>query len=379
MIPIARPIFGEEEIEAVREVLQSGQLAQGPKVKEFEKKFAEYVGTRYAVAVSNGTAALQLALIALGVRPGDEVITTPLSFFASASSILLIGARPVFVDVEERTYNIDPMKIREAISPKTKAMVIVHLHGHPADMDPILEVAREENIPVLEDAAQAHGALYKGKKAGSLGDAATFSFYATKNMTTGEGGMVTTNSEEIAEMVSLLRHHGQTSRYVHEYLGFNLRMTEFQAAIGLVQLKKLDSNNEKRRKTAKRYQEELSDLDELILPIEEPWARHSWHLYAIRTREGRRDEIIRGLRELGVDARPTYPIPLHKQPIMSKLDDEKRNFLARILPSTSYIGVSMPIAERLTKELFYIPIHHNLTEQEVSKVINSVKKVLSGT
>ncbi len=377
MIPIARPILGEDEINAVGDVLQSGQLAQGPKVKEFEEKFAEYIGTKYAVAVSNGTAALQLALIALGVRPGDEVITSPLSFFASASSILLIGAKPVFVDVEERTYNIDPKKIRAAITPKTKAIMVVHLHGHPADMDPILEVAREESIPVLEDAAQAHGAEYKGKKAGSLGDAAAFSFYATKNMTTGEGGMITTDSKEIAEMVSLLRHHGQTSRYIHNYLGYNMRMTELQAAIGLVQLRKLDANNERRRKIAKRYSEELSDLKELILPIEEPWAKHSWHLYAVRTEKSKRDSLISKLRELGVDARPTYPIPLHKQPIMEKLGDEGRNFLARIFSTISYSNVSMPIAEKLTKELFYIPIYHNLSDEEVSKVIYSVRKALS--
>jgi len=377
MIPIARPVLGEEEINAVKEVFKSGQLAQGPKVKEFEERFADYVGTKYAVAVSNGTAALQLALIALGVRQGDEVITSPLSFFASASSILLIGAKPVFVDVEERTYNMDPEKIRQAITPKTKAIMVVHLHGHPANIDPILEIAREENIPVLEDAAQAHGAEYKGKKAGSLGDAATFSFYATKNMTTGEGGMVTTNSEEVAEVVSLLRHHGQTSRYVHEYLGYNMRMTEFQAAIGLIQLEKLDANNERRRKIAKKYSEELSDLDELILPVEERWAKHSWHLYAIRTEKDRRDRLLRRLKELGVDARPTYPISLHKQPVMERLGDDKRNFLARIFPDISYAGVSMPVAERLTNELFYIPIHHNLTEAEVLKVIESVRKAIS--
>ncbi len=377
MIPIARPVLGEEEINAVREVLLSGQLAQGPKVKEFEERFAEYVGTRYAVAVSNGTAALQLALIALGVRPGDEVITSPLSFFASASSILLIGAKPVFVDVEERTYNIDPKKIKAAITPKTKAIMVVHLHGHPADMDPILDVAREENIPVLEDAAQAHGAQYKGKMAGSLGDAATFSFYATKNMTTGEGGMVTTNSREVAEMISLLRHHGQISRYVHEYLGYNMRMTELQAAIGLVQLRKLDANNRRRREIAKRYSEELSGIKEIILPVEERWAKHSWHLYAIRTEKDRRGSIISKLRELGVDARSTYPIPLHKQPIMEGLNDDSKNFLARIFPSISYANISLPIAERLTNELFYIPVHHNLSDEEVSGVIDSVRRVLS--
>ncbi len=377
MIPIARPVLGEDEINAVKEVLERGQLAQGPKVKEFEGRFAEYIGTKYAIAVSNGTAALQLALIALGVRPGDEVITSPLSFFASASSILLIGARPVFVDVEERTYNMDPMKIRQAITPKTKAIMVVHLHGHPANMDPILEIAQEENIPVLEDAAQAHGAEYRGKMAGSLGDAATFSFYATKNMTTGEGGMVTTNSEKIAEIVSLLRHHGQTSKYVHEYLGYNMRMTEFQAAIGLIQLKKLKANNERRREIAKRYSEELSDLDELILPVEEPWAKHSWHLYAIRTEKGRRDRLLRRLRELGVDARPTYPIPLHRQPLMERLEDGERNFLAKMFQDISYAGISMPIAERLTNELFYIPIHHNLSDEEVSMVIESVRKAIS--
>lgn len=373
-IPISKPVLGPEEIEAVSEVLESGQLVQGPKVEEFEKNFAQYVGARHAVAVSSGTAALHLALIALGVRPGDEVVTTPLSFFSSVSSAILIGARPVFADVQQVTHNLDPETLKHSITPKTKTIEVVHLHGHPADMGPISELAEERGIPVLEDAAQAHGAEYKGKKAGSLGRAAAFSFYPSKNMTTGEGGIVVTDDEEIAEMVSLLRNHGQVKRYDHRIIGFNYRMTEIQAAIGTVQLEKLHGFLEVRREVAMRYSDELSGIEGLHLPLEEKWAKHSWYLYAIRSSGLERDQLVIRMREKGIDARPTYPCPIQGQPAMESLGDPCKNLMASHFSGVNYGEVKTPVAEKLTRQLFYIPLNCSLTPDQVQRVIVTLRE-----
>ena len=251
MIPIAKPLIGDEEIEEVVKVLKSGFIAQGPKVAEFEEKFAEYIGVKHAVATSSGTTALHTALLALGIKAGDEVVTTPFTFAATSNSVLYVGAKPVFVDVNPETYNIDPEKIAEAITDKTKAIMPVHLYGQPADMDPIREIADENDLKVIEDAAQAHGAVYRGKMVGSMGDAACFSFYPTKNMTTSEGGMVTTDDGATADAARAIRAHGESQRYTHVMLGYNFRMTDVAAAIGLAQLKKLDTFNGKRIENAK--------------------------------------------------------------------------------------------------------------------------------
>ena len=230
-IPIAKPLLGEEELEAVARVLRSGILAHGPEVEEFEREFAEYVGVDHAVAVANGTVALDLVLRAYGIGPGDEVITTPFSFIATANAILYQGARPVFADIDPVTYTLDPDRVVEKITSRTRAIIAVHLYGHPADMKALREIAEDHDLILIEDAAQAHGAEAHGAKAGSLGDAAAFSFYATKNMVTGEGGMVTTNDRRIAERVRRLRNHGQAGKYRHVTLGFNYRMTSIAAAI----------------------------------------------------------------------------------------------------------------------------------------------------
>ena len=246
MINIAKPIISDEEIEAVTEVLKSGMLAQGPKVDEFEKKFAEYSEAKYGIATSSGTTALHTALVAAGVERGDEVITTPFTFAATSNSILYSDATPVYADIDPKTFNLNPEKIEEKITDKTKAIVPVHLYGQPADMDPILEIAEKHDLKVIEDAAQAHGSTYKGKKIGSIGDLGCFSFYPTKNMTTGEGGMVTTNDDDLAEKSAMIRAHGESKRYEQSLLGYNYRMTDIAASIGIVQLKSIDKFNEKR-------------------------------------------------------------------------------------------------------------------------------------
>src|SRR5881296_3034636 len=295
MIPIARPILGEEELAAVREVLASGMLAHGPRVEAFEKAFAKNLGRKHAIAVTNGTAALHVALLAHSIGPGQEVVIPPLTFFATASTVLLCGAKPVFVDIDRSSYNMDPTKVTSVITRKT------------AEMDPILAAARDRGIPVIEDAAQAAGAEYHGKKAGNLGDTACFSFYATKNMTTGEGGMIVTDDDRVAEKARLLRHHGQPAKYEHVLVGFNYRMTEIAAAIGLAQLAKLDGWVKLRRANARGLSKGLDGIEGLVPPSEGNWMVHSYYQYILRREEPfprSRDEIVQDLTEDGIGCRP---------------------------------------------------------------------------
>lgn len=356
MINIANPMLGEEEKKAVMEVLESGMLVQGAKVEEFEKKFAGYIGTKYAVATSSGTTALHLALLAMGIGPGDEVVTTPFSFIATANSVLFCGARPVFADIDAKTYNIDPGKIREKITPRTRAIIPVHIYGHPADMEPIMELARDHNLKVLEDAAQAHGSEYKTVKVGSFGDCAAFSFYATKNMVTGEGGMVTTNNEELAKKLRELRNHGQTKTYEHESLGFNLRMTDIQAAIGLEQLKKLDSFNQKRMENAEFLTESLKSI--IQTPYTSSHAKHVFHQYTIKTEN--RDAILKKLNQEGIGARVYYPIPIHRQPFYQKLGYKD----------------TLPVSEDLSTKVLSLPVHPGLKKEDLEKIVSAIKKSL---
>lgn len=287
MINIAKPIISDEEIEAVTEVLKSGMLAQGPKVDEFEKKFAEYSEAKYGIATSSGTTALHTALVAAGVERGDELITTPFTFAATSNSILYSDATPVYADIDPKTFNLNPEKIEEKITDKTKAIVPVHLYGQPADMDPILEIAEKHDLKVIEDAAQAHGSTYKGKKIGSIGDLGCFSFYPTKNMTTGEGGMVTTNDDDLAEKSAMIRAHGESKRYEQSLLGYNYRMTDIAASIGIVQLKSIDKFNEKRNENAKYLSEGLSDVEGITTPCVDSNVTHVFHQYTIRVSKDR--------------------------------------------------------------------------------------------
>ncbi|HYI66879.1 MAG TPA: DegT/DnrJ/EryC1/StrS family aminotransferase [Candidatus Limnocylindrales bacterium] len=351
MIPIARPQMGEEEKERVWEAMASGSLAQGPRVRELEEQFAAFVGAGHAVATSSGTTALHLALLGYDIGPGDEVITVPFTFIASANSILYTGARPVFVDIGERDFNIDPSLIEAAITERTKAILPVSLYGQPADMEAVTEIAERRGLAVVEDAAQAHGAAIGERKSGTWG-AGTFSFYPTKNMTTGEGGMITTDDGELAERVRLLREHGMKVRYHHDVVGYNFRMTDISAAIGLAQLPKLPAFNERRRAIAARYDEELRGV---LTPSVRAGVTHAYHQYTLRVNE--RDAFAEALKVRGVGSAIYYPIPVHRQ----------KPFLA-----IGYGHEALPVTDRLTAEVLSIPVHPSLSDDEVSAVIDAV-------
>jgi perosamine synthetase len=360
MIPIAKPFIDDEEVKKVTEVLKSGMLVQGSVVEEFEKKFSEYVKTKHAVAVFNGTAALDLALKACGIKEGDEIITTPFTFVATANAILYQRAKPVFADIEEDTYNINPEDVLKKITQKTKAIIGVHIFGQPFDVKSILEICEDYKLILIEDCAQAHGAEYKGKKVGSFGIGA-FSFYATKNMTTSEGGMIVCNDDEVARRCRLLRSHGETSKYNHEILGYNMRMTNIQAAIGLAQLKKLDWMNERRRKIADYYNHHIK-VEGIRKPIEKH-GKHVYNQYVLYIEDEfpkNRDEFSAYLTEKGIGNAVHYPKPIYLQPFYLKLGYSK--------------GIC-PIAEEVSKRVISIPIHPSLTEKELQYIVSVINEV----
>jgi dTDP-4-amino-4,6-dideoxygalactose transaminase len=306
--------------QAIDNVLESGNYIMGPFVKNFEQAMAEYCGTKYAIGVANGTDALLLTLDALGVGAGDEVITTPFTFFASAEVISQLGATPVFVDIDPKTYNMDPAKVEAAITPKTKAIIPVHIFGQPVDMDEIVDIANKHNIAVVEDACQAIGSKYKGKKIGSIGTAGCFSFFPTKNLGGyGDGGIVVTNDEELARKIQILRVHGSNPKYYHSIIGYNSRLDALQAAMLQVKLKYIDQWNQQRRDKAAVYNEALKDL-----PIQLPYVKENreavFHLYIIQTKY--RDELMAHLKEHGIASGVYYPVPLHKQEVYSGLGYE---------------------------------------------------------
>jgi perosamine synthetase len=360
MIPISKPLLGKEEEQGIKEVLNSGFLSQGEKVKEFEEEFSEYIGTKFAVATNNGTSALHVALASLGIKSGDEVITPAFSFIASANCILMLGATPVFCDIDPKTYNLDPAKLEERISDRTKAVIAVHLYGQPCDMRPILEVAKDHDLFVVEDASQAHGAEYQGKKVGSLGDVGCFSFYSTKNMTTGEGGMITSNDERVAKRARMIRNHGQTKSYTHIMLGYNYRMTDLAAAIGICQLKKLDKFNKRRIKNGEFLTKEIKKIRGLVTPYIQPNVRHVFHQYTIRITEDfgiTRDDLKLRLNKKGIDARIYYPIPIHKQPLYQKLGYRCR----------------LPVSEKVANEVLSLPVHPALTKEDLKRIVEAIK------
>ena len=355
-IPIAKPLVGKDEKEAVLKVLDSGMLTQGKWVEEFEKRFANYVGTKYAVATVNGTIALYLALKACGIGRGDEVITTPFSFIATATSILFSGATPVFVDVDPATFNIEPEKIEDAITEKTKAIMPVHLYGQAVEMDKIKDLSEEYHLKIIEDACQAHGATYNGKKVGSFGEAGCFSFYPTKNMTTGEGGMVTTNDQELVERLHLLRNHGQQGLYEHVTLGSNYRMTNLAAAIGIEQLKKLDIFNKKRIENAKYLSEHLSHYIKVPTILEN--CLHVFHQYTVQAEnEAERERLMLALKKAGVGTRIYYPKAIHQYEPMKDLKRKE-----------------LPIAESLAKKVFSLPVHPAVNQEDLELIVEVIKK-----
>lgn len=357
MIPIAKPFIGDEEIEEVIKVLKSGFIAQGPKVAEFEKLFADYIGIPHAIATSSGTTALHIALLCAGISKEDEVITTPFSFAATANSILYVGAKPVFVDIDPKTYNIDPKKVEEAVTDKTKAIIPVHLYGQPADMDPINKIARNHDLKVIEDAAQAHGAVYKGTNAGTLGDMGCFSFYPTKNITTSEGGIITTSIADYDHDARALRAHGESERYEHVILGYNFRMTDVSAAIGVAQIKKLEGFNEKRIKNAEYLTENIKDIEGIQPPFIQKDVKHVFHQYTIRVSRNR-DEMIEYLNNNGIGTGVHYPRPIYKQKLYENL-----GFKANCME-----------AEKAAVEVISLPVHPGLSQEDLGRIVSTLKK-----
>ena len=335
-IPVASPQMEDEEKQAVMAVLDSGQLAQGPVTEAFEREFAQWCGVTHAVALSSGTAALHLLMLAHGIKEGDEVITSPFTFIASANAALFVGARPVFVDIEPDTYCLDPAKVED-----------------------LRRIADRHGLVLIEDACQAHGAAIGGRKAGALGVSATFSFYPTKNMTTGEGGMVTTDDPAVAEKVAVLRQHGAAHKYHHDVLGYNFRMTEIAAAIGRAQLAKLDRFNERRRRNASLLDEGLAGIAGVVTPKERTGYRHAYHQYTVRV-AGDRDRFQQRLGELGIGSAVHYAVPVHRQPLYLSL---------------GYGQVSMPESERAASQVLSLPVHQALTEGDLDRIVDAVRKV----
>jgi len=358
MINISKPQIGAEEKQAVLEVLDSGIIAQGPRVKAFEEAFAAMCGVKYAIATASGTTALHLALLANGIGEGDEVITSSFTFIASANSILYVGAKPVFVDIDPETFNLDPAQIEKAVTPRTKAIMPVHLYGLCCDMDAIMASAEKHGLKVIEDACQSHGAEYKGRKTGSFGSG-TFSLYPTKNITSGEGGMITTNDAAIDEKCRVVRQHGMRKRYYHDELGFNFRMTDIHAAIGLAQLQKLERFNEARRANAAYLNAHLKGV---VAPKVPEGCRHVFHQYTIRVPDGRREALRAYLQEHGVGSEVYYPLPIHKQSFYV----EELGYRNRL-----------PETEKAAAEVLSLPVHPALSQADLETIVATVNEFMA--
>lgn len=359
-IPIARPIIGQEEIKAVEEVLKSGMLAQGEAVKSFEDEFAAYLGVKNAIAVNNGTVALDLAIKALDLEPGSEIITPAFTFIATANCALYQGLRPVFADVDEKTFNIDPDDLQERITPRTKAVIGVHLYGQPFQISAVQEICQDRSIALVEDCAQAHGAEWKGKKVGSFGTGC-FSFYPTKNMTTGEGGMITTDDDALAARLRLLRSHGDSGKYNHISLGYNYRMMNLQGALGRVQLRRLEEFTARRIANAGYLNDQIKTTG-ISTPFQMDGVRHVYHQYVVRVEDefpASRERLMEYLQAKGVGSAVHYPKAVYQQPFYKDL---------------GYTDVSCPVAEDVSRRVMSLPVHPALSAEElqyISETMNS--------
>lgn len=348
---------------AISQVIDSGAFAGGPFVAAFEREFADYCEAKFAIGLGNGTDALWLSLLAHGVGPGDDVVTVPSTFMATAEAISFCGARPVFVDIEESTYNLDPALLEKSITPKTKAIIPVHLFGQTADLDPILEIANRHGLPVIEDACQAHGARYKGRRAGSIGLSGCFSFYPGKNLgALGEAGAVVTNDSALADKIKVLRDHGQAKKYVHSVIGWNARMDGIQGAVLSVKLKQLEAANVKRREHAALYEELLGGLENVITPVTADGNEHVHHVYAVRVNN--RDQVLQAMAEKGIACAIHYPVPVHLQGAYSDLG----------------LGVgSFPVAERCADQFLSLPMYPELTSAQIRAVADALKECVDDT
>ncbi len=342
---------------ATQRVLRSGRFILGPEVEAFEREVAEYLGVKHAIGVNSGTDALVIGLRALGVGPGDEVITTPFTFFATAEAISLVGATPVFVDIDPNTFTIDRGLIEEKITPRTRAILPVHLYGQAADMDSILGLAEKYGLKVLEDVAQAFGGEYKGRKLGTIGHAGAFSFFPSKNLGAyGDGGLIATDDDRVAETARMLRAHGARRKYHNEMLGYNSRLDALQAAILRVKLRYVDGWNEARRKAACTYNELLKDVPGVVTPYEAPYAKHVYHQYTVRILDGKRDEVQRRLTEAGIGTMVYYPVPVHRLPVYAP------------------VRYALPEVERASREVASLPIYPGLTEEKMVYVASELKR-----
>lgn len=374
MIEVARPYIGEQEFNSIREVLKSGRLVQGEKVREFEEAFAKYIGTEYAVAVNSGTSALHLSLLALGIGKGDEVIVPALTFFATVEAVLYVGAKPIFCDVDLETYCMSPSDLEKKITEKTKAIIPVHLFGHPCDITSIgmsqlkasLNLPKPEGRFIIEDACQAHGAEYERQKVGSFGTCGCFSFYATKNMTTCEGGMITTDDEELTKKLRLLRSHGMTDRHTHSILGYNYRMNEIQAAMGIEQLLRLDEMNEEREYRSMYLRNRLTDVDWIKIPPVKPYAKHVWFWCPLEVNEEKLDmktiDLVELLRQKGLQVRYRYTEPLYRQPVIKNLYKRKKNY-------------HCPNAELVAGKIIGLPNHYALSKRDLNKIVGILSAI----
>lgn len=363
-IKVAQPHIGEKEIEAVRDVLLSGNYVSGAKVEEFEAKFANYIGVDYAIAVNSGTAALHIALEAMGIRQGDEVIVPPMTFFATISAVLYLRAVPVFADIDLDDFCLSPQSVEKRITSKTKAVIPVHLFGAPAKMDDFLDLAKRFNISIIEDCAQAHGCKFKGRKVGSIGSAGTFSFFATKHMTTGEGGAITTNDATVAEKARIIRNHGMVSRDEHIVLGFNNRMTEIEAALGVVQLAKLDELNAQRILNSEYLITEIEKLTWAITPGVDRENTHTYFWCPLMVDETKADKKIEDLKEHlhrhGIGFRQRYREPLYRQPVLKKM-------------GLDYSKVNLANTEAVAGKILGLPNHPGLTKAQLNRVIEVLR------
>lgn len=347
-------MYVDSEIKkAVTDVLDSRRYIKGNQLRLFEEEFSSFCGADYGIGVSSGTSAMLLTMMGLEVGQGDEVIVPSHTFIASASPAKFMGATPVYVDIDPLTYTLDPEKLEAAITSRTKAIIVVHLYGHPADMDRIMSTAKKYDIPVIEDACQSHAAEYKGRRTGSLADMAIFSFFPSKNMTVaGDGGMVVTSDEELAKKMSMLRDHGRTDKYLHEMLGLNLRLSEMPASVGRIQLKHLHEWTEARRKAAARYNSLLNGVVET--PSEKEWAKHAYYVYTIQTKN--RDDLQQHLNKNGVSTGLYYPVPVHRQPCMQAEE------------------CVLPVTDACVEKILSLPMHPQLTEEQIEYIADRIKE-----
>lgn len=360
-IQIAKPYIDDKDIEGVVEVLKSGWLSLGPKYKKFEQDFAKFVGVKYACAVSSGTAALHLGVKALGLKTGDEVITSPFSFVSSSNCLLYEGVKPLFLDIEETTCNMDPSLIEKVITKKTKAILPVHIFGQSADMDSIMQIARRYNLKILEDSCESLGATYKGKMVGTTGDIGTYAFYPNKQMTTGEGGMIVTNSQDIYDLCDSMRNQGRGKSedwLRHERIGFNYRIDEMSASLGITQLEKIDWMIEEKRKIASWYNHALEGIDGIEAPVIGPDRTYSYFVYVVRVKKGKRDHLMDKLNQEDIQTKPYLPV-IHLQPFMRKM--------------FGYKGGDLPVAERVSAETLALPLYIGLKLKDVEYIVSRIK------